>query len=81
MIQNKGSSKWKDRKEALEGLLEVCKTPRIADANYGELASALAKVFKFMCVDTNFIVYAREYPKCFYINMRINHLYISLFSS
>ncbi|GET04485.1 microtubule associated protein [Rhizophagus clarus] len=38
-----GSSKWKERKEALEAFLEVCKTPRIADNNYSELAAALAK--------------------------------------
>ncbi|CAG8520285.1 7962_t:CDS:10 [Acaulospora colombiana] len=38
------SSKWKERKEALDGLFEVCKTPRIADSNYGELIAALAKV-------------------------------------
>ncbi|CAG8787229.1 25609_t:CDS:2, partial [Gigaspora rosea] len=37
------STKWKDRKEALDGLLEICKTPRIADNNYGELVGALAK--------------------------------------
>ncbi|CAB4441999.1 unnamed protein product [Rhizophagus irregularis] len=38
-----GSSKWKERKEALEGFLEICKTPRIADNNYSELTAALAK--------------------------------------
>ncbi|KAF0542990.1 ARM repeat-containing protein [Gigaspora margarita] len=37
------STKWKDRKEALDGLIEICKTPRIADNNYGELVGALAK--------------------------------------
>ncbi|CAG8557067.1 17160_t:CDS:10, partial [Dentiscutata erythropus] len=37
------SSKWKDRKEALDGLLEICKTPRIVDNNYGELVGALTK--------------------------------------
>ncbi|CAG8566334.1 15597_t:CDS:2 [Funneliformis caledonium] len=39
-----GSTKWKERKEALEGLLEVCKTPRIVDDNYYDLTAALAKV-------------------------------------
>ncbi|RIA95528.1 armadillo-type protein [Glomus cerebriforme] len=38
-----GSTKWKERKEALEGLLEICKTPKIADNNYSELIAALAK--------------------------------------
>jgi hypothetical protein len=28
----------------LEGFLEICKTPRIADNNYSELTAALAKV-------------------------------------
>ncbi|CAG8507139.1 14043_t:CDS:10, partial [Dentiscutata heterogama] len=37
------ATKWKDRKEALDGLLEICKTPRIADNNYGELVGALTK--------------------------------------
>ncbi|CAG8714523.1 7634_t:CDS:10, partial [Racocetra persica] len=37
------ASKWKDRKEALDALLEICKTPRIADNNYGELIAALTK--------------------------------------
>ncbi|CAG8440367.1 2083_t:CDS:10, partial [Acaulospora morrowiae] len=46
------SSKWKERKEALEGLLEVCKTPRIADSNYGELVAALAK----RMTDSNILV-------------------------
>ncbi|CAG8439476.1 8530_t:CDS:10 [Diversispora eburnea] len=32
-----GSSKWKERNEALVGLLEISKTPRIADNNYTEL--------------------------------------------
>ncbi|CAI2179034.1 13105_t:CDS:10 [Funneliformis geosporum] len=38
-----GSTKWKERKEALEGLLEICKTPRIVDNNYSDLTAALAK--------------------------------------
>ncbi|CAG8735004.1 17874_t:CDS:2, partial [Funneliformis caledonium] len=38
-----GSTKWKERKEALEGLLEICKTPRIVDNNYSDLTTALAK--------------------------------------
>ncbi|CAI2189255.1 12155_t:CDS:10, partial [Funneliformis geosporum] len=38
-----GSTKWKERKEALEGLLEICNTPRIVDNNYSELTAALAK--------------------------------------
>ncbi|KAL1917720.1 uncharacterized protein VTP21DRAFT_3554 [Calcarisporiella thermophila] len=37
------SSKWKDRKEALENLLPTCKTPKISNGNYSELISALAK--------------------------------------
>ncbi|CAH1762423.1 9128_t:CDS:10 [Entrophospora sp. SA101] len=41
--QNLGSAKWKERKEALDGLLEICKTPKIVDGNFSELISALAK--------------------------------------
>ncbi|KAG9290927.1 hypothetical protein G9A89_011077 [Geosiphon pyriformis] len=47
-----GSSKWKDRKEALDALLEICKTPKIADNNYGELIGALAK----RMTDANIVV-------------------------
>ncbi|CAE6505293.1 unnamed protein product [Rhizoctonia solani] len=50
-----GSSKWKDRKEALDTLLEVLKsTPKVADSDgHGELAKALAKRMSdanIMCV-------------------------------
>ncbi|KAJ1308957.1 hypothetical protein OPQ81_004640 [Rhizoctonia solani] len=50
-----GSSKWKDRKEALDALLEVLKaTPKVADSDgHGELAKALAKRMSdanIMCV-------------------------------
>ncbi|OZJ04855.1 hypothetical protein BZG36_02598 [Bifiguratus adelaidae] len=38
-----GSTKWKERKEALEGLLAVVQTPRIADGSHNELVGALAK--------------------------------------
>ena len=38
------SSKWKERKEALEELLKVAKAPRLAEDRYGELVSTLAKV-------------------------------------
>ncbi|CAG8499882.1 1285_t:CDS:10, partial [Ambispora leptoticha] len=46
------STKWKERKEALENLLEKCKTPKIADGNYGELVAALAK----RMTDSNILV-------------------------
>ncbi|KAF8605244.1 ARM repeat-containing protein [Ceratobasidium sp. AG-I] len=50
-----GSSKWKDRKEALDALLETLKaTPKISDSDgHGELAKALAKRMtdaNIMCV-------------------------------
>jgi cytoskeleton-associated protein 5 len=38
------SKKWQERKEAMEQLLNVAKTPKIADRDYSELMSALAKV-------------------------------------
>ncbi|ORX94275.1 ARM repeat-containing protein [Basidiobolus meristosporus CBS 931.73] len=37
------STKWKERKEALEGLLAIVKTPKLVDDNYSELTAALAK--------------------------------------
>jgi hypothetical protein len=37
------SSKWKERKEALESLENLINVPRIEPENYGELTSALAK--------------------------------------
>lgn len=50
-----GSSKWKDRKEVLDALLEALKAaPKIADSDgHGELAKALAKRMtdaNIMCV-------------------------------
>ncbi|KAH7343482.1 ARM repeat-containing protein [Rhizoctonia solani] len=50
-----GSSKWKDRKEALDALLEILKsTPKVAESDgHGELAKALAKRMSdanIMCV-------------------------------
>lgn len=38
------SSKWQERKEGLEGLLEVLKAPKFADGRYHELVGSLAKV-------------------------------------
>lgn len=40
------SSKWKDRKEALEALFAVLNVPRIKDGDYGEIARGLAKCMK-----------------------------------
>ena len=37
------SSKWKERKEALETLLALLKVPKIEDGRYGELVNALGK--------------------------------------
>jgi cytoskeleton-associated protein 5 len=39
------SKKWQERKEAMEELLNAAKTPKIADRDYSELMSALAKVW------------------------------------
>ncbi|KAJ3374555.1 hypothetical protein GGF31_007333 [Allomyces arbusculus] len=41
--KNLASSKWKERKEALEGLLELAKSPKIKDDKFGELVGTLAK--------------------------------------
>ncbi|KAL2017966.1 hypothetical protein VTK56DRAFT_1498 [Thermocarpiscus australiensis] len=43
---NLGSSKWKERKEALEALYAVVNVPRIKDADYGEINRSLAKCMK-----------------------------------
>ncbi|KAL7274077.1 hypothetical protein RUND412_003043 [Rhizina undulata] len=40
------STKWKDRKEALDALFAALSVPRIKDDNYNEIASALAKCMK-----------------------------------
>ncbi|KAJ3047272.1 Microtubule-associated protein, microtubule dynamics during spindle orientation, partial [Quaeritorhiza haematococci] len=37
------STKWKDRKEALEALYALVNTPKIEDGRYNELVGALAK--------------------------------------
>ncbi|KAI1733909.1 armadillo-type protein [Xylaria scruposa] len=40
------SSKWKDRKEALEGLFAAINVPRIKDADFNEINRGLAKSMK-----------------------------------
>ncbi|CAK7236763.1 hypothetical protein SCUCBS95973_009721 [Sporothrix curviconia] len=40
------SSKWKDRKEAVEALYAVLNVPRIKDADFGEVNRGLAKCMK-----------------------------------
>ncbi|OTA53015.1 ARM repeat-containing protein [Hypoxylon sp. EC38] len=43
---NLASSKWKDRKEALEALYTVLNVPRIKDGDFGEINRGLAKCMK-----------------------------------
>jgi len=43
---NLASSKWKDRKEALEGLFAALNVPRIKDGDFGEINRGLAKSMK-----------------------------------
>ncbi|KAI0833989.1 armadillo-type protein [Hypoxylon sp. FL0890] len=43
---NLSSSKWKDRKEALEALYAVLNVPRIKDGDFGEINRGLAKCMK-----------------------------------
>ncbi len=43
---NLASSKWKDRKEALEALFAVLNVPRIKDADFNEINRGLAKSMK-----------------------------------
>ncbi|TAQ86315.1 hypothetical protein B7494_g5353 [Chlorociboria aeruginascens] len=40
------SSKWKERKEALEGLYTLVNVPRIKDGDFGEVVRGLAKCMK-----------------------------------
>ena len=40
------STKWKERKEALEALFAVLNVPRIKDGEYGEIARSLAKCMR-----------------------------------
>ncbi|KAI9730779.1 MAG: Microtubule-associated protein, microtubule dynamics during spindle orientation [Claussenomyces sp. TS43310] len=44
--ENLASSKWKERKEALEALYAVINVPRIKDGDFGEVARGLAKSMK-----------------------------------
>ncbi|KAJ2972126.1 hypothetical protein NUW58_g9248 [Xylaria curta] len=44
--ENLASSKWKDRKEALEGLFTSLNVPRIKDADFNEINRGLAKSMK-----------------------------------
>ncbi|RYP76824.1 hypothetical protein DL771_001560 [Monosporascus sp. 5C6A] len=44
--ENLASSKWKDRKEALEGLFSILNVPRIKDGDFGEINRGLAKCMK-----------------------------------
>lgn len=43
---NLASSKWKERKEALEGLYKLLDVPRIKDGDFGEINRGLAKCMK-----------------------------------
>ncbi|KAI1636618.1 armadillo-type protein [Biscogniauxia mediterranea] len=43
---NLASSKWKDRKEALEGLFALINVPRIKDGDFNEVNRGLAKCMK-----------------------------------
>ena len=49
---NLASSKWKDRKEALDSLLAISKQPKIQDDRYHELVSTIGKKF----ADPNVVV-------------------------
>lgn len=40
------SSKWKERKEAVDALYTICNVPRIKDANFDEVVRGLAKCMK-----------------------------------
>ena len=44
--ENMASTKWKDRKEALEALYAVANTPRIQDGQYDDIIATLAKSMK-----------------------------------
>ena len=44
--ENMASTKWKDRKEALEALFAVLSTPRIQDGHFDDIVAALAKSMK-----------------------------------
>ena len=44
--ENMASTKWKDRKDALDALYEVAKTERIQDGHYDDVIQVLAKSMK-----------------------------------
>ncbi|KAK3317536.1 armadillo-type protein [Cercophora scortea] len=45
-FDNLASSKWKERKEALEALYAIVNVPRIKDADFGQINHSLAKCMK-----------------------------------
>ncbi|KAK5662637.1 hypothetical protein OQA88_8551 [Cercophora sp. LCS_1] len=45
-FDNLASTKWKERKEALEALYAIVNVPRIKDADFGEVNRSLAKCMK-----------------------------------
>jgi cytoskeleton-associated protein 5 len=47
-----GSTKWKERKDALDALLTNAKVPRIKEENYSDIMGILAKAMK----DANIVV-------------------------
>lgn len=71
LFEKLASSKWKDRKEALEGLFEVANVPRIKEAPYDDLMASLAKCMKdanvqvVMIAANNIEVFAKGLRRAF----------------
>lgn len=52
------AKKWQERKEALETLENLLKTPKLENGDYGDLVRALKKVgFKLFCLSLVFLKY------------------------
>ncbi|KAI9761486.1 MAG: hypothetical protein M4579_000996 [Chaenotheca gracillima] len=46
LYENLGSTKWKDRKDALDGLFTAVNVPRIKESDFNEIMRSLAKCMK-----------------------------------
>ncbi|KAL1915281.1 uncharacterized protein VTP21DRAFT_7557 [Calcarisporiella thermophila] len=68
--QRLGNAKWKERKEALDELLGVCRVPKVADNDYSELIAALAQRIS----DANILVttIAANCIECIALGLRAN---------
>lgn len=66
------SVNWKERKEALDGLLPILKVPRLAEGRYGDLVSLLAK--KISDTNINIVIVASQCVEAIALGLRSSFL-------